>query len=392
MTENTNEPEARNKSAIENSMIIRYVNILLHYRKLIFITVFLIGLISAFIVFFMIKPVYYSSAIVKASGKSSGLSSLFSGGSIPDIGGLEELSGGSAGKELALYNQILVSRKCLEETIRKFDLMEVYDQKYMQYMLKEFRDKILDVTKDTKAGTMEIGVFDTSPERAREIAIFLIEQLNKINTELNVQNARNNREFIEGRYNIIKEELKQAEDSLRCYQDVYGMSPDIVAKSVVQTQVQIEAEIKSEEVKLDILKKILSDNQSEIKLQEEKIASLKKELENIRFSDDNNILNLKNTPVKVLNYLRLARNVEIKNKLLVYILPLFEQARIEEKKDMPSVLVLDQPEIPEMKKKPKRVIIIGLSLLISFVLLSSGLILYETSVKELLRSLKNKND
>ncbi len=376
-----------------STLLVRYINIILDHKKLISITVLSIGLLTAFLVYFVIKPVFYSSAVVKAAGKTSGISGLLSTGSLPDIGGLDEISGGSVAKELALYNQILVSRRCLEEAVKKFNLMEVYDQKYMQDMLKDFRENILDVTKDNKSGTMEIGVFDTSPERARDIAAYLVEQLNKINTELNVLNAKNNREFIESRYNSIKDELKQAEDSLKLYQDSYGIAPDIVAKSVVQTAVQMEAEIKSEEVKLEILKKMLSGDQSEVKMQENKIAALRNELAKVKNTDDNeNFLNLKNTPFKVLNYLRLQRNVEIKNKLLVYILPIFEQAKIEEKKEMPSVLVLDQPEVPELKKKPKRLMLIGLSIIISFVLLSAGLIIYETSVKQLLHTLKNRNE
>ncbi len=376
-----------------STLLVRYINIILDHKKLISITVLSIGLLTAFLVYFVIKPVFYSSAVVKAAGKTSGISGLLSTGSLPDIGGLDEISGGSVAKELALYNQILVSRRCLEEAVKKFNLMEVYDQKYMQDMLKDFRENILDVTKDNKSGTMEIGVFDTSPERARDIAAYLVEQLNKINTELNVLNAKNNREFIESRYNSIKDELKQAEDSLKLYQDSYGIAPDIVAKSVVQTAVQMEAEIKSEEVKLEILKKMLSGDQSEVKMQENKIAALRNELAKVKNTDDNeNFLNLKNTPFKVLNYLRLQRNVEIKNKLLVYILPIFEQAKIEEKKEMPSVLVLDQPEVPELKKKPKRLMLVGLSIIISFVLLSTGLIIYETSVKQLLHTLKNRNE
>lgn len=374
------------------TVLVKYINILLSYKKLIGITVLSAGLVTAFLVFFIIKPVYYSSAVVKAAGKSSGIGGLLSGGSLPDIGGLDEISGGSVGKELSLYTQILLSRRCLEEAVKKFNLMEVYDQKYMQNMLKDMRDRVVEISKDNKSGTMEIGVYDTSPERARDIAVFLVEQLNKINTELNVLNAKNNREFIESRYNGIKEELKMAEDSLKIYQDLYGMAPDIVAKSVVQTAVQMEAEIKSEEVKLDILKKVLSPDQSEVKLQEEKISALRNELQKVRTSEDeNNYLNLKNTPGKVLNYLRLTRNVEIKNKLLVYILPMFEQAKIEEKKEMPSVLVLDQPDLPELKKKPKRLTLVALSMIASFALLSVGVIMYETSVKQMIYSLRNGN-
>lgn len=374
------------------SIALRYIGILLPYKKFLIISTIVVGIIASFLLFFVIKPVFYSSATVKTTVKSSGLGGLLAAGNMPDIGGLDELSGGgTSAKELALYSQILISRRCIEETITKFNLMDVYDFRYMEQAVKNFRENILEISKDNKSNTMEIGVYDYSPERAKEIASFLIMQLNKINIELNVQNAKNNREFIEQRYNLIKKDLSVAEDSLKIYQDIYGLAPDLVAKAVLQSEVQSEAELKSEEVKLEILRKILTPDQSEIKLQEEKISSLKKQIEEIKNSDNtSDVLRLKNSPQKIMGYLRLQRNVEIQNKLLVFILPLFEQAKIEEKKEMPSVLVLDQPVVPELKNKPKRVKNILFSMFITFVFLSVSIILYETQLKSLINSLRRK--
>ena len=72
-------------------------------------------------------------------------------------------------------------------------------------------------------------------------------------------------------------------------------------------------------------------------------------------------------------------------------MPIFEQAKIEEKKEMPSVIILDQPNVPELKKKPKRMTVIFLSFLISVVIISFSLILYESLIKELIQALKRKN-
>lgn len=52
-------------------------------------------------------------------------------------------------------------------------------------------------------------------------------------------------------------------------------------------------------------------------------------------------------------YLRLYREVEIQSKLLEFILPLYEQAKVEEKRQTPSVTVLSYASMPERKAKPK---------------------------------------
>lgn len=142
--------------------------------------------------------IYTSTATVKSSAKSSGLLSGLDVG-LPEISGIDEigLGGGKTAKELANYEEILYSRKCLEPLIVKFALMEREDYKYMEDALKEFREDKMKITMDNVSGVMKISVLDKDKILAKAMVEFLLEQLNSINIELNVTNAKNNREFIE---------------------------------------------------------------------------------------------------------------------------------------------------------------------------------------------------
>jgi hypothetical protein len=62
-------------------------------------------------------------------------------------------------------------------------------------------------------------------------------------------------------------------------------------------------------------------------------------------------------------YIRRFREVEIQYKILQFITPLYEQAKVEEKRQTPSVLVLDKAGPAERKSKPK----VSLYTLIAFV-------------------------
>jgi|WetSurMetagenome_2_1015567.scaffolds.fasta_scaffold01840_4 tyrosine-protein kinase Etk/Wzc len=384
MTEIINNNKDSDKP-VNSILIIEYFKIILSYKYFIIISTIIVALIVTILVYFILQPIFYSSGSVKTTGKSSsGLASMLGGGNLPDIGGLSDLAGGSASKELALYENILISRRCIEEIIIKFDLMSEWKIKFMQDAIKNFRENVLDIKKDKVAGTIEIGANDVDPQRAKDITEFLIFQLNKINTEMNIQNAKSNREFIETRYNQTLVDLKKAEDSLKQYQDIYGFAPDVQVKAVTQTEVQLEAEIKSEQLKLDLIKKILSPEQSEVKQQEDKINFLQKTLDEIKNSTDNSTkLRLKGTPDIILNYFRLSRNVEIQNKILTTILPIFEQAKIEEKRETPSVIILDSPFLPEHKIKPKRITSILISIMVTLVLTSVASIFYHTFFKKL---------
>ena len=62
-----------------------------------------------------------------------------------------------------------------------------------------------------------------------------------------------------------------------------------------------------------------------------------------------------------LHSLRLYRDVVIQQKLLEFLVPLFEQARIDEQKNIPVLLVLDKAIPAERKSKPQRSLIVFLA-------------------------------
>ena len=346
-----------------------YFYVLKTNKKAILIFTLSVSLIFVILAFFVIKPIYLSTAVIKTASKNSGLSGLLGGAGLPDLGDFGDMaSGGNSSSELSLYENILSSRRCLDETIVKFNLMDEYEYKSKFDAYKDFRENLLELTKDKVAGTLTIGIFDEDSVRSKEIADFLVYQLNKINVELNVLNAKNNREYLENRMNVVKGDLMKAEDSLQFFQDRFGISPDLTIQAAVKSQIELEAEIQSEEVKLDLLRKIVSPDQPEISTQVEKINLLKRELLKLENSTDTqSSLTLKGKPQIIINFLRLKREVEIQTKILTTILPLFEQSKIEEKKETPTILILDSPQVPDKKSKPKRMTIVLLAFFVSFV-------------------------
>jgi len=335
-------------------------------KSLIWIS-FIFGILAAIVVYFIMDPIFLSYGTIKTSGKVVGLNLGIPGSEIGDFG--EVLTGTSYTKELAFYDNILNSRRCLEETIIKYNLMEENSYKNMQRAIKDFRENILYTVKDKVSGTMDVGVYDKDPLLAKEMSEFLIQQLDKINIELNLLNAKNQREFIQERYEQSSETLVSAEDSLKLFQDEYGLSPDVQIRIASDIEIQLEADIESEKIKLELMKKIISADQDEVRMLEDKINALEKRLFAIQNdSDGSSKLQLKGSPDIVLKFIRLKRQVEIQNKILAVLLPLYEQSKIEEKREIPTILVLDQPFVPDEKTKPKRVITILAIMIISAVI------------------------
>ncbi len=376
-----------------------YLAILIKRKKFVLIFTVISCIIAAVIYFAVLDLIYLSDSTVKSTSKSSGLFSAIEGlsgglGDLDDIGGIS--GGGKTAKELASYEGILLSRRCLELFVTKFNLMEREEYRFFEDAVKNVRESKIVTKIDKTSGLLYIGVYDKDPEIAKEMVEFLLEQLNKINIELSVLNAKNNREFIEKRYYQAKNDLTNAEDSLKSFQQIYGIAPDLQIKASAQSVFSLEAELKAEEVKLDVIKKILSNDQPEVKLQEAKVSFLKDKITSIQTSTDlNDFLRLGNSPQIAMSFLRLQRDLEIQTKILTFMLPIYEQAKIEEKRETPTIMILDKPYVAERKAKPKRLTMTLFFTLFGFITAFTLALLYEVYEKNKLTNtseyLKFKN-
>ena len=199
---NNNDPDSGFKLSI-----LEIISVFLANRKKIFLFAAITCVVAIVLYFFVFDLIYASTASVKSSPKSSCLLGGLDGG-LSDIGGIDDfgLGGGKTAKELAGYEEILISRRCLEPLILKFGLMEREEYDFMEDAVKDFRESKLKITQEKLAGILYITVLDKDKLLAKEMVEFLLEQLNKINVEMNVLNAKNNREFIEKRYSQAKED------------------------------------------------------------------------------------------------------------------------------------------------------------------------------------------
>jgi len=363
------EPKSTESMPENNFTIIDAISIFIRNKTKVLIITFVICVLSIVVYFFVLDLIYMSSATIKSSSKSGGLLGSLNL-DVPDIGSLDDLglSGSKTAKELAAYEEILNSRRCLEALVIKFDLMKRDKFDFMEDAIRDFRENRLEIKIEKLSGVMYISVYDKSPIVAKEMVEFLIEELNKVNIEMSVQDAQNNRIFVEKRYLESKNALTNAEDSIKTFQQIYGIAPDLQIKASAQSVFTLEAELKGEEVKLDVVRKILSGSQPEVKLQEEKVNSLRNKIIEIKNStniEDN--LKLGNSPQIAISYLRLQREVEIQNKIMAFILPIYEQAKIEEQRETPTILVLDKPYVAERKKKPKRLTMVVIWTLVGLI-------------------------
>jgi uncharacterized protein involved in exopolysaccharide biosynthesis len=333
-----------------NSSFLDYVHLLLRWRKFIITTVGCVAVLS--VVISLLLPKWFkSTASILPPADQGVLNPLGSASSM--LKGLAAVKSlGSFGQGLGAYNYfaILRSRSAMEAVINKFNLREVYDvqDKPIEDVLQELEGNV--DFQIEEEDYISVSVYDKDPQRAADMANYYVDLLNEISIRLGTQEARNNREFIGSRVKEVQEVLRIAEDSLQSYQERSGMlMPPTTEGSGIAPIAELYGLKARKEIELGIAKR----EGTSVNLLARQLQMQLSEIEK----------KLKTFPGAGVTSMRFYREIAIQQTILEFLVPMYEQARVEEQKDIPVILVLDRAVPAEEKASPKRMIIVALSTL-----------------------------
>jgi capsule polysaccharide export protein KpsE/RkpR len=248
------------------------------------------------------------------------------------------------------YLAILKSRRASEALIREYDLINVYDisNNSMEKAIKALEGNLnIEVSPD---GTILLEVYDRDSVRAAAMANSLVRILNEVAIDLGTREARSNRMFLEKRVDESKAELAGAEQRLKEYQEKQGV---VILNEQAKETAQAAGELYAKRMELDIKMAIMEKTSGEGNPAYDQYKLEKSEIDR----------RLAKFPEMGLQSYRLFRDILVQQKILEFLIPMYEQARLEEQKDVPVVVVLDRAVPAERKAKPKRLLIMGASTL-----------------------------
>lgn len=354
-----------------------YLSIIYNWRKFFLINMIVIIILSTIYSFLIPKTYKATATLTLSSSSGSGLgnigSLLSNGNSALSLGA--KLFGVTSTNEDVILG-ILNSKFLLSKVINKYKLIDYYSvgDSSIDRTIKLLKgDLILDIN---EFGFIEVNAIHESPDTAAMIVNFMSEVADSINVELNIEQARRNRIFIEERYLRNKKELKEAEEKFKEFQQEYGVfAVEEQIQIAVAAAGELEAQLFEKQILLNTLKSQMSDESYLVKTVRNEIEAIKTQLKNINkkvFKGDAEslLIPFDQIPDLQIKYIRLYREVEIQNKILEFIYPLYEQALMEENKSVPSLIALDAGIPPDMKYAPKKAfVILGISFVFFFILL-----------------------
>jgi tyrosine-protein kinase Etk/Wzc len=367
----TNNVTQQEISSIGHS-VIEFITTLVKYRKFLISFVLIISISAT--AYALLSPKWYKATTSVLPADQSGL--LGSLGGISSLvknftpsRGIAALTGPS---ELDRYIAILKSGTMINDVISKFKIREDYELEdtYYENVVKAFLSNLeIDVQDE---GNLTVSIYDKDPQKAADIANYMVNRLNDINTELSAKNAKANREFVEKRYLDNIEEINKLESEMQIFQEKFGVVavPEQL-EATVKTMAELYSGLAQKEVALNVIRRNFGDQSPLLRQIELEVEELQSKINsmiagNSAVSDGINLLiPLKKAPKLSNRYLKIFRDLEIQYKILEFIQPLYEQARVEEIRNTPSVLVLDYAGLPERKSRPRGSIYLMVSFLLS---------------------------
>jgi len=148
---------------------------------------------------------------------------------------------------------------------------------------------------------------------------------------------------------------------------------------------ELRASIAAKQVQLQSLRTYATENNPEVKRAERELAELQSQSAKLsqmeRSGTDLGAGDLqvptRRVPEANLEYLRAARELKYHETLYDFLAKQLEAARIDEAKDAVMVQVVDRAVEPERKSSPKRMLIVAVAAIASFLLSCLGVLLWE---------------
>lgn len=309
----------------------------------------------------LLLPKWYRSQAIILSPQSS---SSFNAMSLLGELGIGSVMGSN--ENSFRYLAILKSRSLRMDVIDKFDLKNHYKSKNTETALEVF-DKNLHFEIGDEFQIV-IAMIDKDQDLVAPMTNYIVSSLDSLNIELSVLNAKNNRIFMGKRFEEISDSLETASKRLEKYMEQHGiLSLENQVIAGVEQASLLKAAIIQKEVEFKVAKQTFSQNSPIISQLQIELNSLQIKYDDLINSDlyDSLVPKFSEVPSLQLNILKLQSEVEYYGKILEYLGPLYEQQKIEEAKNIPTIQVLDEAVRPELKNKPKRSRIVIITFLIA---------------------------
>jgi capsule polysaccharide export protein KpsE/RkpR len=372
--------------------IVAKLSVLWQHRQSLFRAA-ICGVVVATLIAFLIPKQFESTTRLMPPDDSSGAGMAVLATISGKAGGLGSLAGDMLGVKSTgdLFVGVLKSRTVQDGVIQKLDLRKVYGQTRWEDARRELASNT-SISQDRKSGIITITVTDRDARRAAALAQQYLESLNAVVNQVSTSSARRERIFLEERLQQVKQDLGLAEKDFSEYASKTGaIDVKEQGKAMLTAAAGLQGEMIAARSQLEGLRQIYTDNNVRVRSLKARVAELRAQLDKVsgkqdlisdevnpnaansdvaKAKDDSLYPSIRKLPLLGVTYADLYRRSKVQEAVFETLTQEYELAKVREAREVPSVKVLDSPNVPERKSFPPRLAIVFLGVV--FALLIDG--------------------
>ena len=280
---------------------------------------------------------------------------------------------GGGGGGFTRYMAILTSPTTLGSVVDRFDLVSAYDledeDNPRQRAIAELYERA-EFEVSLEYDFLGVYVLDEDPARAAQMANFFVERLNERNIDLTSSSAASNRQFLEARLARAYADLDSAQAELQSIQERSGViEPTAQAEALMGALAAGQAQTALAEAQYQALLSQYGPDNTDVQAAQAAVSSARSQVAQLSAGGDAVMpVPLRQLPRVQRQYQGVLQEVLIQKQILETVLPLYEQAALQEQRDADAVQVLDTATPPTRKAEPKRSILVIAATLSAFLL------------------------
>lgn len=352
-------PESKAEDEIS---LLELLTVIAERKKIVLWITGLFAVVS--IIVSLLLPKWYTATVTLLPPQQNSSLSAAMASQLGNLGGLASLAGGSLGLKNPndMFVGMLKSRTVEDAMIQKFGLMQEYHQRYLSDARKAF-ERHVTVDGSGKDGLIHISVEARDPNRAAELANSYVDQFRNLSEHLAITEASQRRLFFEKQLEQAKDNLANAEESLKETEQKTGLIQlDSQARALIESAAGLRAQIAAKEVQIQSLRTYATSENAQLVQAQQELEGLRAQLAKLGGSEEGADAGLLVPKGKVpgagLEYVRKLRDVKYYETIFDILARQFEAAKLDEAKQGAVVQVVDAAIPPDKKSSPRRSLIV----------------------------------
>jgi uncharacterized protein involved in exopolysaccharide biosynthesis len=302
----------------------------------------MVGVVVGFGWSYTIPPTYVAKALLMPPSAQTSMGGM----ALQSLGALAGLAGGSGMKSpLEQYVALMQSMSVADKIIAAHNLQKVYGTRSRQETRESLAGSVT-VAAGKKDGLISVEVEDTDPARAAAMANMFGDELSKMLTAINLDEARQRRAFYARQIQETKEKAEAAQAAL---------GSAVINESTLKTEprlatdvyASLKTQVSASEVRIRTMQQVMREDAPEMKMERMRLRALKEQLVQPGDAPASGVSS---------DYISKFRDFKYQQTLLELLAQQFELARLDEGRSLATVQLIDKAVAPERKAKPRRVI------------------------------------